>query len=102
MGKCSEVSNGARDDFGLCLHLQAEKTGKSVHMYRLARASVAREWHMRIHKKYIFVVDEGWEDPNATISGPVNETPFKGRFAEMAFRWRADDGLTLNACSVAS
>ena len=32
-------------------------------------------------KKYIFVVDEGWEDPNATISGPVNETPFKGRFA---------------------
>ena len=31
----------------------------------------------------IFLVDEGWEDPNTTLSGP--------------FRWRADGGPTLNA-----
>ena len=33
-----------------------------------------------------FLVDEGWEDPNTTI---------------MAVCWRADDGPTLNAGSVA-
>ena len=37
-----------------------------------------------------FLVDEGWENPNSTISGPSS------------VRWRADDGPTLNAGSVAS
>ena len=43
----------------------------------------------------IFLVDEGREDPNTTISGPSSA---RQRSAiSMAFRWRADDGPTLNA-----
>ena len=38
----------------------------------------------------IFLVDEGWEDLNATISGPLSA------------RQRADDGPTLNVGLVAS
>ena len=34
----------------------------------------------------VFLVDEGREDPNTTISGSLS-----------AFRWRADDGPPLNA-----
>ena len=42
---------------------------------------------------------EGWLDPNTTISWPSSA---RQRYAiEMAFRWRADDGPTLNAGSVA-
>ena len=37
-----------------------------------------------------FLVDEGREDPSTTISGPSS-----------AFRWRADDGPTMNAGLVA-
>ena len=43
-----------------------------------------------------FLVDEGREDPNTTISGPMQRNTFK-----MAFHWRADDGPTLNAGLVA-
>ena len=38
----------------------------------------------------LFLVDEGWEDPNAIISGPSSA------------RKRADDGPTLNVGLVAS
>ena len=38
----------------------------------------------------VFLVDEGREDPSNTISGPSS-----------AFRWRADDGPTMNAGLVA-
>ena len=37
---------------------------------------------------FFFLFDDGRKDPNTTIS-------------EMAFRWRADDGPTLNAGLVA-
>ena len=47
-----------------------------------------------------FVVDEGWEDPNTTLSGPSSTR--QRNAIEMAFRWRADDGPTLNAGLVAS
>ena len=39
-------------------------------------------------------------DPNTTISGPSSARQRNAIL--MAFRWRADDGLTLNAGSVAS
>ena len=48
-----------------------------------------------------FLVDEGREDPNTTIIGPLSatgETPFKWR---LNFRWWANDGPTLNAGLVA-
>ena len=41
----------------------------------------------------------GWEDPNTTISGPSSARQRNAIW--MAFRWRADDGPTLNAGSVA-
>ena len=43
----------------------------------------------------IFLVDEGKEDPNTTISGPSSAR--QRNAIEMAFRWRADDGPTLGA-----
>ena len=46
----------------------------------------------------VFLVDEGKEDPNTAINRhhrPASETPL------LAFRWRADDGPTLNAGLVA-
>ena len=49
------------------------------------------------------LVDEEREDLSTTVSGPssaASETPL-WRFA-MAFRWRADDGPTLNAGLVAT
>ena len=49
---------------------------------------------------FIFIlVDEGREDPSTTISGPSStrqRNAIKWRFL-MAFRWRVDDGPTLNA-----
>ena len=59
--------------------------------------------HVRIYKKFVrggptltsfFLVDQGKEDQNITKSGPL---PAHQRNAIMAFRWRADDGPTLNA-----
>ena len=47
-----------------------------------------------------FVVDEGWEDPNTTLCG--SSSTRQRNAIEMAFRWRADDGPTLNAGLVAS
>ena len=40
---------------------------------------------------FVFLVDEGWEDPNTTISGS----------SSAHHHWRADDGQTLIAGSVA-
>ena len=48
---------------------------------------------------YFFLVDEGREDPNTTISGP--SLARQRNAILMAFRWRADDGPTLNAGFVA-
>ena len=42
-----------------------------------------------------FLIDEGKEDPNTTISGPSLARQ------QMVFCWRADDGPTLNAGLVA-
>ena len=47
----------------------------------------------------VFLVDEGREDPNTTISGP--SSAHQRNAIKMAFRWRADDGPTLNAGLVA-
>ena len=46
-----------------------------------------------------FLVDEGREDPNTTISGP--SLAQQRNAIKMAFHWRADDGPTLNAGLVA-
>ena len=46
-----------------------------------------------------FLVDEGIEDLNTAINGP--SLAHKRNTIEMAFRWRADDGQTLNAGLVA-
>ena len=47
-----------------------------------------------------FFVGERWVDPNTTISGPSSARQQNAIL--MAFPWRADDGPTLNAGSVAS
>ena len=44
---------------------------------------------------FFFYFDEGWKDQNTTIAGHRRPA------SEMAFRWRADDGPTLNAGLVA-
>ena len=43
----------------------------------------------------IFLIDEGIEDPNTTLN--ELSSVFQRNAVKMAFRWRADDGLTLNA-----
>ena len=45
----------------------------------------------------LFSFDDGREDPNTTtcISGPSSAR--QGNAIQMSFRWRADDGPTLNA-----
>ena len=45
------------------------------------------------------LVDEGRTDPNTTISG--QSSPRQQNAIKMAFRWRADDGPTLNSGLVA-
>ena len=45
-----------------------------------------------------FLVDEGREDPNTTISGPSSA---RQRNRVSAFRWYADDGPTVKAGFVA-
>ena len=46
-----------------------------------------------------FLVDEGIEDPNTAINWPSSAR--QQNAIQMAFRWRADDGPTLNAGLVA-
>ena len=46
-----------------------------------------------------FLVDERREDANTAISGP--SLAHQRNATEMALRWRADDGPTLNADLVA-
>ena len=46
-----------------------------------------------------FLVDEGIENPNITIIGPSSVR--QRNAIQMAFRWRADVGPTLNAGLVA-
>ena len=48
---------------------------------------------------FLYLVDEGWVDPNSTISGPSFAR--QRNAIKMAFGWGADDGPTLNAGSVA-
>ena len=43
----------------------------------------------------IFLIDGGREDPNTTLIWPASAR--QRNAIEMAFRWRADDGPTLNA-----
>ena len=47
----------------------------------------------------ICFVDEGIEDPNTTINGPLSSR--QQNTIQMVFRWRADDGPILNAGLVA-
>ena len=54
--------------------------------------------HLRnalVHALHVFLVDVGIEDPNVTINGPSSAC--QRNVISMAFRWRADDGPTLNA-----
>ena len=48
---------------------------------------------------FCLFIDERRKDPNTTISGP--STARQRNAIEMVFRWRADDGPTLNAGLVA-
>ena len=45
---------------------------------------------------FLFLIDEGREDPSTTISGPSSARQ------RNAIRWRADNGPTLNASLVAA
>ena len=48
----------------------------------------------------LFLVDEGREVPYTTIAGhhlTASETPTTASERPLVFRWRADDGPTLNA-----
>ena len=47
----------------------------------------------------LFLVHEGIGDPNTAINGPSSAR--QRNAIEMAFRWRADDGPTLNDVLVA-
>ena len=47
---------------------------------------------------FYFLVDDGREDPNSTKSGP--SSMHQHNSIEMAFRWWADDGPTLNSVLV--
>ena len=47
----------------------------------------------------VFLVNKGIENPNITINGPSSAR--QRNAIKMAFRWRADDGTTLNAGLVA-
>ena len=70
--------------------------------FRYSSAEIGMSRSMRESRKSrrsnidnVFLVDKGREDPNTTFSEP---SPVRLRSAiEMAFRWRADDGPTLNA-----
>ena len=62
----------------------------------------SREFYQRgsnLDNVFIFLVEEGWEDPNTTICGLSSAR--QRNAISMAFRWRADDGPALNAGSVA-
>ena len=48
---------------------------------------------------FLFLVDERIKDPNTAINGPSSAR--QRNAIEMAFRWRADGGSTLNAGFVA-
>ena len=48
---------------------------------------------------FLFLVVEGREDPNTTISAPSSVRQRNAN--QMAFRWRADDSPILNAGLVA-
>ena len=59
-----------------------------------ARIQEVCQWGPTLTTLYVFV-NEWKKDPNTRKAGhnrPASETPFK-----MAFRWRTDDGQTLNA-----
>ena len=48
---------------------------------------------------FFFLVNEGWEDPNTTISGLSSAR--KQNIVKTPFCWHADDGQTLKAGLVA-
>ena len=55
-------------------------------------------WDLIYFDQFLLLFDEGRKDPNTTISGPSTA---RKRNAIAAFRWRVDDGPTLNASLVA-
>ena len=60
----------------------------------------SRKFYQRGSKFDLFgLVGGGIEEPNIAINGP--STAHKRNAIEMAFRWQADDGPTLNAGLVA-
>ena len=69
---------------------------KSVNMYICAIQKVLSEDNV---VDFFFIFDEGRKDPNTTMSGRVSAR--QRNVIQMAFRWRADDGPTLNAVLVA-
>ena len=52
-----------------------------------------------VYFNFIFLVDEGKKDSNTTISG--SSSAHQRSAIWMAFRWRVDDGPSLNADLVA-
>ena len=52
-----------------------------------------------IETTFFFLVDEGKKDPNTTKSGPLSAR--QRNAMQMAYRWRTDNGPTLNAGLVA-
>ena len=60
---------------------------------------------MTVFCLFVLLVDEGREDLNITINEPSSarqrNASWRVDYGSMAFRWRADDGPTLNAGLVA-
>ena len=74
-----------------------------VHGMRVRSMRGSRKFCQRVSNSanvcFLFLVDDGSEDPNNTKSGPSSAR--QRNVIEMAFRWRDDNGPTLYAGLVA-
>ena len=70
------------------------------HWICIKHARIQKLLSERSNFDYVFfLLDEGIDDPNATMNGP--SSALQRNAIKMVYRWRADDGPTLNAGSVA-
>ena len=71
------------------------KVQTSLHILRGSIKFCQRVSDFDVFFCFFFLVDEGRDNPNATISGPTSARQ-RNAF-EMAFRCRTNDGPTFNA-----
>ena len=80
----------------MIIHVRSDRTVYCFHHLKTVNCSVCQRGS---NFDKVFFVDEGWDDPNTTICEPSSARQRNAIY--MAFRWRDDDGPTLNAGSVA-